>query len=89
MNYTNDILEGKNRSKSGKNPRYSIGQVSQLTGVSQSTLRYWEQLGLILPQRSAGNTRFYSLSLLDQVHMLRSLIRENRFKARDVAVLRA
>ena len=39
---------------------YSIGEFSRLTGLGIHTLRYYEQEGLIAPERNTGNRRRYS-----------------------------
>ena len=39
---------------------YSIGEFSGLTGLGIHTLRYYEQEGLIVPERNSGNRRRYS-----------------------------
>ena len=39
---------------------YSIGEFSRLTGLGIHTLRYYEQEGLIAPERNSGNRRRYS-----------------------------
>lgn len=39
---------------------YSIGEFSKLTGLGIHTLRYYEQEGLIAPERNSGNRRCYS-----------------------------
>ncbi|WP_096434758.1 MerR family DNA-binding transcriptional regulator [Alteribacter populi] len=38
----------------------SIGVVSELTGLSERQIRYYEQRKLIQPERSKGGTRKYS-----------------------------
>ena len=38
----------------------NIGEVERRSGLSRHTLRYYEQLGLIEPQRQANNYRSYS-----------------------------
>jgi DNA-binding transcriptional MerR regulator len=54
---------------------YSVGEVSQRTGFSIDTLRYYERLGLIEPvDRSAGGRRMYreeDVGWLDFVSCLR------------------
>lgn len=40
--------------------KYSIGEFSKLTGLGIHTLRYYEQEGLITPERNSGNRRCYS-----------------------------
>lgn len=37
-----------------------IGELSQVSGVSQRMIRYYEEQGLISPARSGGNYRNYS-----------------------------
>ena len=37
-----------------------IGEVAAVCGVSQRTLRYYEELGFLRPQRSDGRVRLYS-----------------------------
>lgn len=45
---------------------FSIGQISNRTGVKVPTIRYYEQMGLIdAPERSEGNQRRYSKNELD------------------------
>eukprot|EP01037_Dinobryon_pediforme_P031197 gene31197-35585_t len=39
---------------------FSIGHVASVTGVNPSTLRSWEQQGLIEPAKSAGGRRTFS-----------------------------
>lgn len=52
--------------------RLSIRQLSQKTGVSSKTLRYWEALKLLpRPQRSHTNYRLYMPSDLDRVIFIR------------------
>ena len=38
----------------------NIGELERRSGLSRHTLRYYEQLGLIEPQRQANNYRSYS-----------------------------
>lgn len=38
---------------------YSIGKISELTGLSIHTLRYYEAEGLLKPKRDEGNRRYY------------------------------
>ena len=39
---------------------YPIGEFSKLTGLGIHTLRYYEQEGLIAPERNSSNRRCYS-----------------------------
>lgn len=41
-------------------PFYTIGQASQLVGVNPSTLKRWELIHQITPQRVANGQRIYT-----------------------------
>ncbi|WP_148484930.1 MerR family transcriptional regulator [Latilactobacillus curvatus] len=41
--------------------QYKIGEFAKLVGLSTYTLRYYEDQGLIIPQRDASGVRFYTL----------------------------
>ena len=45
---------------------YSIGQVSKLCNISQKTLRYYDKIGLIKPDKvdDSNNYRYYSRETL-------------------------
>jgi DNA-binding transcriptional MerR regulator/quercetin dioxygenase-like cupin family protein len=42
----------------------TVGQTARLVGVSPSTLRLWESVGLVAPMRSTGRYRMYSAELV-------------------------
>ena len=69
-------------SKSG----LSIGQMSELTGVSRRMLRHWEEEGLISPIRGLSNYRQY---MQDDVARLERIVtyREMGFNARQIKAL--
>lgn len=52
----------------------SIGEVSRLTGVPESTLRYYDQIGLLSPARTgenvANNRRLYSETDIDRLEKI-------------------
>lgn len=50
----------------------TIGQLSARSGVATSALRYYEDLGLITSERSAGNQRRYAQATLRRVAFVRS-----------------
>lgn len=64
----------------------SIDQVSQLTGVKKTTLRYWEKefSDYLQPARTATKRRQYSLEEVDKVEVLRKLIEEEKYKSAGV-----
>lgn len=41
--------------------QYKIGEFAKLVGLSTYTLRYYEDQGLIMPQRDATGVRFYTI----------------------------
>ncbi|MFT3877465.1 MAG: redox-sensitive transcriptional activator SoxR [Propioniciclava sp.] len=48
----------------------TIGEMSRRTGVAVSALRYYEDLGLIASQRSAGNQRRFPRHMLRRVSLI-------------------
>jgi len=61
----------------GLPPRYlTVGQTARILGISPSTLRLWENVGLINPGRSSGRYRLYNhelLSVLKRIKYLRDV----------------
>jgi DNA-binding transcriptional MerR regulator/quercetin dioxygenase-like cupin family protein len=58
----------------------TVGQTARILGVSASTLRLWENVGLVSPVRSNGRYRLYSpdlLKLLKRIKYLRDVHRLN------------
>ncbi|CUS25360.1 hypothetical protein FC70_GL001254 [Paucilactobacillus oligofermentans DSM 15707 = LMG 22743] len=52
---------------------YTIGDFAQLTGLSPDTLRFYEQKGLVKPQRGNRNLRLYNDDDLEHVAMVRRM----------------
>lgn len=48
----------------------TIGELSQRSGVAISALRYYEKLGLIAAERTAGNQRRYPRHMLRRVSLV-------------------
>lgn len=55
---------------------YSISIVSRLTGMHEQTIRQYERLGLVSPQRTPGGTRTFSEDDLERLLAIASLTRE-------------
>src|SRR5947208_16115235 len=58
----------------------TVGQTARIIGVSPSTLRLWENVGLVSPVRSNGRYRLYSpdlLKVLKRIKYLRDVHRLN------------
>ena len=61
----------------------NIDQVSKLTGVKKTTLRYWEKefTEYLRPQRTETNRRQYSLDDVRKVENLKQLIEVEKYKS--------
>lgn len=61
-----------------KEKYYSIGQASKICDVSARMLRYYEQLGLITPDRISEETRYryYTISTMRDVQAIRYLVEQ-------------
>lgn len=51
----------------------TVGETARILGVSPSTLRLWENVGLVTPARSNGRYRLYSRDLLDVLKRIKYL----------------
>lgn len=49
----------------------TIGEVAARTGLTQRTLRYYEDLGLLEPARTDGGRRSYDAGTLDRLYRIR------------------
>lgn len=52
--------------------RLTVGQVAQRSGVSISTLHFYEQKGLIFSSRNSGNQRQYPRDVLRRVAIIKA-----------------
>lgn len=61
----------------------NIDQVSQLTGVKKTTLRYWEKefCAYLQPLRTDTNRRQYTLDDVKKVEQLKHLIEDEKYKS--------
>jgi len=64
----------------------TIEQVSQLTGVRKSTLRYWEKSfeEFLRPARTHSNRREYTMEDLDLVKTIKRLLEEEHLTSEGV-----
>jgi DNA-binding transcriptional MerR regulator len=62
----------------GKNILLSIDQVSRLTGVKKSTLRYWEKTfyEYLHPTRTFSKRREYSIEEVKTIETIKKLLEE-------------
>jgi MerR family transcriptional regulator/heat shock protein HspR len=57
-------------------PCYTIGVVARLVSLHPQTIRNYEQLGLLNPQRSDGNIRLYSEREVERLLKISRLTQE-------------
>ncbi len=64
----------------------TIDQISQLTGVRKTTLRYWEKSfdEFLRPTRTYSNRREYSIADLNLVQTIKRLLEEEHLTAQGV-----
>jgi len=64
----------------------TIDQISQLTGVRKSTLRYWEKSfdDFLKPARTQSNRREYTMEDLDRVKAIKDLLENEHLTAYGV-----
>ena len=56
---------------------YRIGDVSELLGLTQSTIRFWEkEFSELRPRRNGGGTRMYTPSDIEQLRIIKFLIKD-------------
>ncbi len=61
-------------SPDGTEPRYVISIAARILGVHTHTLRYYERVGVVEPQRSQGNIRLYSERDIDMLRRIKTLV---------------
>ena len=60
---------------------YKIGDVSEILGIPESTLRYWEtQFTIIKPRRNKKNIRFYTPNDIEIISKVYYLVKEKGLK---------
>jgi MerR family transcriptional regulator/heat shock protein HspR len=57
-------------------PRYVISVAARMVGIEAHTLRYYEKLGLVQPERSSGNIRLYSEEDVDRLRHVKVLMND-------------
>jgi DNA-binding transcriptional MerR regulator len=70
----------KRKSNTDRARFLTVGQTARIVGVSPSTLRLWENVGLISPARSSGKYRLFNpemLELLKRIKYLRDVQKLN------------
>ena len=55
-------------------PKYVISVAASIIGIEAHTLRYYERLGLVHPERSSGNIRLYSEEDIERLRYVKALM---------------
>ena len=59
---------------------YKIGDVSDILGIPESTLRYWEtQFTIIRPKRNKKNIRYYTPNDIEIISKVYYLVKEKGY----------
>jgi DNA-binding transcriptional MerR regulator len=59
---------------------YSIGEVSEITGLEQHVLRYWEtEFEMLRPRKNRAGRRVYTAEDINTVLRLRHLLRDEKY----------
>jgi len=67
-------MEGEVNMNRDDEPRYVISVAAKILSIQTYTLRYYEKIGVIEPQRSQGNIRLYSERDIDLLRRVRTLV---------------
>jgi len=63
---------------------FAISDVSSLLSVSPSTLRMWENMGLITPDRTSGGRRMYSPEKVERLKYIQGLRTEKKLNVEAI-----
>lgn len=73
-------MESDRKSPAVRKLYYTIGEVTQLTGVPAHVLRYWEgEFPQLKPKKSRAGNRAYQERDLEVISRIRTLLYERRF----------
>lgn len=60
---------------------YKIGEVSEILGIPEPTLRYWEkQFSILKPRRSEKGDRRYTPADIEKIRLVRYYVKERGLK---------
>ena len=68
-------------------PRYVISVAARMLGIETYTLRYYERVSIIEPQRSQGNIRLYSERDIDLLRRVKTLVEDMGVNLAGVEVI--
>ena len=68
------------QAKQVKKLYYSIGEVSEITGLKQYVLRYWEtEFPHLKPNKNSAGNRIYRQNDIDNLVEIKTLLHEEKF----------
>ena len=68
------------QAKQVKKLYYSIGEVSEITGLKQYVLRYWEtEFSHLKPNKNSAGNRIYRQNDIDNLLEIKKLLHEEKF----------
>jgi MerR family transcriptional regulator/heat shock protein HspR len=67
--------------------RYTISVAAELVNVHQQTLRHYERMGLIEPQRGKGEIRYFSPEDIERIQLIRRLVVDLKVNLAGVDVI--
>lgn len=68
-------------------PLFSVGRAAQLADIHAQTLRQYDRVGLIVPQRTEGGARRYSLRDIDRLTQAHHLSQDENVNLSGVATI--
>ena len=63
-------MSDRNDDTPAEQPMYVISVAAKMVGLHPQTLRHYETMGLIKPQRTAGNMRLYTPANIDRLRQI-------------------
>ena len=57
-------------------PCFVISVAARMVGLHAQTLRYYERVGLVMPSRSGGRQRLYSMADVDRLRRIKTFVDE-------------
>jgi MerR family transcriptional regulator/heat shock protein HspR len=84
----NDMREaGTPRRARREGVRFTISIAAELVQVHAQTLRHYERIGLIAPQRSEGKIRYYTPEDIDRLELITDLIEQRKVNLAGVQAI--
>jgi len=80
-------MEGEVKMNRDDEPRYVISIAAKMLDMQTYTLRYYERIGVIEPQRSQGNIRLYSEGDIALLRRVKTLVEDMGVNLAGVEVI--